>query len=781
MDRNQIRKIIFIFIGLAFAGLFNHLEWLDPLSGVSFSREVYDRNGKLLRLTLSGDEQYRVYRSLPQIDQQLQTAVLLSEDRYFYYHWGVNPISLGRALFSLNQDRPYGASTITMQMVRLRDKIYTKSVTGKLWQILRAVEAEFLYSKKQILEAYLNLTPYGANIEGVGAAAQIYFNKSSANLALPESLLLAVIPQNPVKRSLQDQSQSKAFEARDRLYEEWQKEFPGGVAEQSKTKMDVKLPLISQKISQLPFLAPHFVNHVIQQTPDDAKGVIKTTLDLRVQNWIEQKLAQYIKSKSHFGIHNGAVLLVHKNSREIQAWVGSNDFFDAKISGQIDGITTKRSPGSTLKPFLYALALDEGLIHPQTLLYDSPSSFGQYDPENFDRSYRGPLSAEEALIQSRNVPAIYLASRLKQKSLYQLLNETDMNLPQNEKYYGLAISLGSAEVTPLGVAGIYTALANQGKWGSLRWGFNDGKRTTEKRIFSAESSFMILDMLKKNLRSESPLLDEVSKSKLPVAWKTGTSYGYRDAWVAGVIGDHVLVVWLGNFDNSPNPALVGREITAPLFFEMTEMLRGKGVIKPSNWENVAGLKVKSTEVCSLTGGFSRGVCPHLKKTWFQPGVSPIDECHVHREFLVSQKTGKRICRVQRDKLARSEVYEFWPSDIIQLFTRYGLPYKKAPAFEEGCGSEEISLVGIPEIVSPKQDLIYSVRFNEKTGYEKIPFKAKVDQEIKKIFWFANQKPLGESSPQDALLAELTPGEYEITLVDDHGQVSTRPLQVNLVQ
>lgn len=776
MDRNQIRKIIFIFIGLAVAGLFNRLEMLNPLAGVSFSREVYDRNGKLLRLTLSGDEQFRSFRPLNQIDDKLKTAVLLSEDRYFYYHWGVNPISIFRALFSLNQDRPYGASTITMQMVRLRDKIYTKSWPGKFWQIIRATQAEFLYSKKQILEAYLNLTPYGANIEGVGAASQIYFGKSSSSLALPEALLLAVIPQNPVKRSLQGQTQEKAFEARDRLYEEWQKEFPS----QNKVKMDLQLPLISQKISELPFVAPHFVNYVVAQIPSDMKGVIKTTLDIRLQEVIEQKLKNYIKAKSNFGIHNGAVILVQKDKREIKAWVGSNNFFNDQISGQIDAITTKRSPGSTLKPFLYGLALQEGLIHPQTLLYDSPSSFGQYDPENFDRSYKGPLSAEQALIQSRNVPAIYLASRLKQKSLYQLLNETDGNLPQSEKYYGLAISLGSAEVTPLTIAGLYTALGNSGKWAPLKFDLSN-EAVKEKNILSAEASFMILDMLKKNTRSDSPLLDEVSKSKTTIAWKTGTSYGFRDAWVAGVIGDHVLVVWLGNFDNSANPALVGRDITAPLFFEIVDLLRGKAVIKDSNWENIIGLKVKSTEVCSLTGGFSRGVCPHLKKTWFQPGVSPIDDCHVHREFLVSRQTGKRICRVQNATLTNTEVYEFWPSDIVQLFAKFGLPYKKAPAFEKNCDQAEATLAAIPEIVSPKQDLIYTVRFDEKNGYEKIPFKAKVDQEIKKVFWFANQKPLGESLPQDTLMAELSPGNYEITLVDDQGQVATRSFQVQLIQ
>jgi penicillin-binding protein 1C len=753
------------------------LELLNPLAGKSFSKEVYDRNGQLLRLTLSDDDQFRAFRKLNQIDQQLQAAVLLNEDRYFYYHWGFNPISLGRALLSLNQPRPYGASTITMQMVRLRDQIYTKSYSGKIWQILKAVEAEFLYSKKQILEAYLNLTPYGANIEGVGAASLIYFNKGTENLSLPEALLLAVIPQNPVKRNLQTRNQEKALTARDQLYQEWKKKFP----EKNEVKVNLKIPLLQQKISQLPFKAPHFTNFVLSQPESQQKHAIITTLDFSIQAMLEAKLKKYIKSKEKWGIKNGAILLIQKDQKEIKAWVGSNNFFDKEIQGQIDGITTARSPGSALKPFLYTLALDEGLIHPQTLLYDTPSSFGIYDPENFDHKYKGPLSAEEALVQSRNVPAIYLASRLKKKSLYQLLAETDIKLPHGENYYGLAIALGGAEVTPLNLAALYTSVGNFGLWSPLNWNLAPAKRKLEKRIFSSESSFMILDMLKKNQRSENALLDEVSKAKLPVAWKTGTSYGYRDAWVAGVVGDHVLIVWLGQFDNSSNPALVGREISAPLFFEIVDLLQGKGLLKDGGWELPRGLKIRETDVCSLTGNFTRGACPHLKKTWFNPGVSPIDECQVHREFLVSKKTGQRLCQIKNAKESQLETFEFWPSDIVQLFRTYGLPYKKAPAFEDGCDQGVLLQAEAPEIVSPRAGLIYSVRFQTQSGYEKIPLKAKVDQEIKKVFWFANQKPLGESIATETFMAEMRPGDYEITVVDDRGRIASRSFKVKLSQ
>lgn len=762
---------LFILIG----GL-NRLELFDPLNQVSFSREVYDRNGKLLRLTLSDDEQFRIYRKLNDIPEDLQHSVLLTEDRYFYYHWGINPVSLVRALASLNQQRPVGASTITMQMVRLRDKLYTKSVGGKLKQIFYALQAELIYSKRQILEAYLNLTPYGANIEGVGAAARIYFNKEPNLLSLGEILNLAVIPQNPLKRNLENHDTSAVFKARDRLYDAWVEKNP----DSRQFKKEIQLPMLKNKISELPFKAPHFVNYILDENSE--KKVFHTTLDMRLQSLIEKKINGYLATIQSKGIDNAAAILIDSNTNEIKAWVGSADFFSSEILGQNDGVVAKRSPGSALKPFLYGLAMDEGLIHPQSLLFDTPSSFGSYDPENFDLAYKGPITAEQALIQSRNVPAIYLASRLKQKSLYQLLRQAQVIYPFNEKYYGLAIALGSAEVSMKDLAGLYSSLAHRGDWFPLKWDAEKKEKPRKEKIISEESAFMLLDILKKNPQAESEMLDQASKEKVAVAWKTGTSYGYHDAWTAGLIGDHVLVVWLGNFNNSENPALIGRDIAAPLFFDIGHTLKAKGFIKDAQWDYPIGLKLKSVDVCALTGQFPNENCPHKKKTWFNPGVSSIEECQVHREILISKTTGKRLCHIHSQAEFKREIFEFWPSDVVQLFQKYGIPYKKTPNFEGECAAEFLTdtEIGAPEIVSPKYEVKYAVRFEQKNGYDKIPLKAKVDQDVKKVYWFANAKPLGETSASETMFVELTPGHYEITVVDDHGQSVSRNIQVEVL-
>lgn len=781
MDRNQIGQIIgryknkktaVLAAFFLFLFCFNRLELLNPLSGISFSKEVYDRNGVLLRVTLSEDQQYRSFRHLNQINPQLQQAVLMAEDNYFYYHWGVNPVALTKALFSLQDKRPIGASTISMQMVRLRDKIYTKSIGGKLKQIFSAVVAEFLYSKRQILEAYLNLTPYGANIEGVGAASLIYFNKDSSQLALPESLLLAVIPQNPLKRNLESADNQIVFQARERLFETWKQK-----TKSSEHLSDIQIPILKQRIAQLPFETPHFVNYVLSQA-DSSESKIKTTLDHRIQKLVEKKLQQYIQAHRSKGIKNGAVLVADIRTNEIKSWVGSADFFNAEIQGQNDGVTAARSPGSALKPFLYGLAFNEGLIHSQSILFDTASSFGSYDPENFDLSYKGAISAEQALIQSRNVPAIYLASRLKKKSLYQLLGEADVTYPHNEKYYGLAIALGSAEISALQLASLYSALGNNGQWTPLKWNLNS--RSKPVSLLSRESAFMVLDILKKNPHSESEMIDTVDKDKITMAWKTGTSYGFRDAWSVGLVGDYVVLVWLGNFDNSGNPALVGREMAAPLFFDIGHLLHARGFIKKTSWDSVLGSNLKEVDVCSLTGHFLNKSCPHSKKSWFHPGVSPIDECLVHREVLISNKTQKRLCRVDVKIPYHKEVFEFWPSDIVQLFEKSGIPYRKTPPFESDCQLNSLEEITAPEIVSPKSEVKYTVKFNQQTGYDKIPLRAKVDQDVKKIFWFANTKPLGESNPNETMMVELPPGQYEIMVVDDRGQTFSKPLVVQIL-
>lgn len=741
------------------------------LEGYGFSKEVRAEEGELLRLTLSPDEKFRIYRPLKEISPELQKAVILLEDRYFHWHWGFNPVSLGRAVLSLSQDRKIGGSTITMQMVRLKHKIYTRTIWGKLQQIVYAFGYEIYYSKNQILEAYLNLTPYGSNIEGVESASRLYFGKTSHDLNLLEALTLAVIPQNPLKRSLNQEDLKVVDQARERLLKVWIEENP----QDQKLAQELQLPVISNRMKDRPFRAPHFVERVMSRYPRDSR--LQTTLNLELQAKIEAKLKNYLQSLRIKGIHNGAVLLIEGPTREIKAWVGSGDYFDNQIQGQIDGIMVARSPGSTLKPFVFGQAMDEGIIHPSTLLKDTPASFGTFDPENFDRRYLGPISATQALILSRNVPAIYLESQLKQRSTFDLLKAIQVQNLKTPKTYGLGIAIGTAEMTPLDLGGLYTALYNLGEWAPLKWTQIE-KEEKPTSILSPESSYLVLDMLTKSYRDQNSVLDDHMKMQFPMAWKTGTSYGFRDAWTVGVFGPYVLVVWLGNFDFTDNPHLIGRDVAAPLFFQIAESFPRKVLEDTTQWRRPFGLNLKKVEVCSVSGHLPGEHCHHKKPEWFIPSVSPIETCSLHRELMISQNTGLRLCG-QPDVAFRREVFEFWSSDLLEIFHRFGVRRKVPPAFDSSCRQETVKEGLSPEMVSPKKDLRYVISYSKSKLSERIPLRAITDADVKELTWFADQRLVGKATADETLFFDAQPGVHEIVVVDDQGRSASRKVEVSV--
>src|SRR5882762_6767312 len=458
------------------------------LDGISFSQCVRDRNGKLLRVTLSADQKFRIWTPLERISPDLIGATLRYEDKYYARHPGVNPIALARGAADLLRFHraTTGGSTITMQLARLRFHLHTRTISGKLEQIMRALELERHYSKNQILEAYLNLAPYGRNLEGIGAASEIYFDKPATKLSRPEAIALSVIPQSPSRRALHtDHDNYSVNVAQSSWYDRNLAQASGlwGVRASSlhseSSRRDAYSPHSQDGCATLSmrefrprmqterkFIAPHFVQEVLETS--HGRDQIVTTLDLEKQKAIERRVTDYVANNRNRGIENAAVFLVDTRTMDVLAQVGSADFHKADINGQVDGTRSPRSPGSTLKPFVYALALEQGLIHPLSILADAPRSFGDYNPENFDREFLGPICACDALARSRNVPAVELASHLAHPTLYQFLNTADVHLPKPESFYGLALPLGGAEVSLQDLMRLYAALANNGELRPLR-------------------------------------------------------------------------------------------------------------------------------------------------------------------------------------------------------------------------------------------------------------------------------------------------------------------------
>ncbi len=731
------------------------------LDGISFSQCVRDRNGKLLRVTLSADQKFRIWTPLEDISADLIDATLRYEDKYYAHHPGVNPLALARCALDLLRFHRVtaGGSTITMQLARLRFHLHTRNISGKLEQIIRSVELERHYSKNEILEAYLNLAPYGRNIEGAGAASQIYFDKPASKLSRPEAVALSVIPQSPTRRALHiDRDNHSINLAQSNWYD--------------RAKIDSNAEFSMRNFqprmqTEQKFFAPHFVQQVLESS--HGRDQIITTLDFEKQRAIERRVTGYIASNRNRSIENAAVLLVDTRTMDVLAQVGSADFNNAAINGQVDGTRSPRSPGSTLKPFVYALALEQGLIHPLSILADAPRSFGEYNPENFDREFLGPIRACDALARSRNVPAVELASHVAHPTLYQFLNTADVHLPKPESFYGLALPLGGAEVSLQDLVRLYAALANNGQLRLLRRIENDPVAKS-RRILSPEAAFLTLEMLGNVPRPEMNCADGTHSA--PVYWKTGTSHGFRDAWSIAVFDHYVVGVWVGNFDGRANPAFVGRTAAAPLLFQIIDSLRAAWPEPSVPHLPPPGSNLKRVEFCALSGDLPNQFCTQHVEGWFIPGVSPIKTCDVHREVLVDVASGLRVPLDDGTRQLRREVYEFWPGEFLTLFEQAGIPRRVPPPFLPNNGSELASRSGQkPVIVSPsKKEIVLA-------STKRIPLRAKAEGDVREIFWFAGKQFVGKAAPNQVVEWTATAGDYEITALDDHGRADSHSVTV----
>ncbi len=719
------------------------------LENYSFSKEVLDSEGKLLRLTTSSDEKYRIYTPLKEISPQVIAATLEQEDRWFYYHPGVNPVSILRAVLqNLTTQRKLGASTLSMQLARLRYGIYSRSVAGKIKQIAFALYLESRYSKDQILEAYLNLAPYGGNIEGIGAAALVYFSKIPKELSFSESITLSVVPQNPNRRRLSSNNQNAAFElARKEI-------FQGLINSEERKLREINFVKLN-----LPFLAPHLVNRAISERYAEHK--IQTSLDRSLQQGVERITSNYIAEKSAVGVNNISVLVVSNRDLMMRAYLGSADFFNTEIYGQVDLIQGRRSPGSALKPFIYALALDKGLIHPGTILKDAQFSRANYNPENFDKEFLGPIPATEALIRSRNSPAVSLLNDLGQEYFLDFLKKAGVGKLKDAAFYGLTLALGGEEVRMDELVSLYAGLANGGIFQRISL-YPDKTVASGIKLLSNDAAFLTLEMLKGNPRPLQGIGNYDFKS-YPIPWKTGTSFGFRDAWAAGIVGEYTLAVWIGNANSKGNPEFVGRELAGPIFFRLADY-----IIQEKGYREEYSLfrqKAKKVQVCAVSGDLPGPHCKLLKSSWFIPGTSSIHTCSVHREIEI--EGGRRLCPGESHEWAEKKVFEFWPSDLMELFKRAGLPRVQPPAFPHTCniGDDQgkAPLIGSP---SPSVDYISGATEVQ------IPLSVVLDGASRKAFWFIDDSFFAEVSSGETKFWSPKPGEYLVRVVDDQGRANS---------
>lgn len=738
---------------------------VEKLKG-DYSTAYLASDGSLLRLTLSKSGKYRLPLELDEISPQVIRGFTAYEDRWFHWHFGVNPAAALRAVFLNLKHRRIlsGASTITMQVAKLIDR-RPRTFGAKALETFRALQLEARYSKKQILEFYLNSAPMGGNIEGVGAASLLYFGKPARSLSWGETALLISLPRSPAARR-PDRFPEKARQGRDKVLEQilpLVKPSP----EEAEGAFHSLLPK-GRCVNPDP--APQLVGRA-GRLSGRVSGTLTLTVKPQLQGLAQRMLSRAVAALRNRGVHNGAVVIVDNHTMKVLAYVGSADLTDPQ-GGQINGANILRSPGSALKPFLYGLAIDRGLLTPKRTLFDIPRDYGGYKPANFEGGYKGLVSAEEALAGSLNIPAIGLESTMGSQGeggLEEWVRHAGC-VGRRRSFLdpGLSVVLGAYPMTVEEMVRLYAALANGGRMKSLKFfeeEAGDAVPEKGKPLLSAEASYLVSEMLAKVQRTDLPASWEFSPTRGKVAFKTGTSFGHRDAWCLGYNPDITIGVWLGNADNTGSPALIGHDAAAPVVIDLFNQFTRSA----DPWfRPPAG--VQKRKVCALSGRPPGEECRELEEDDFIPGVSDNQPCPAHRRVWIRKKDGKEACRycmTGKPEEYRSKVFEVWPPDVTRFLRSHGRKFEPLPKHDPGCPAFYSRFA--PHIVSPKAEGRYEVRAGVPMENQRIAFSVQAGPDVEEVHWFLNGKLFCQSKPDKLNFWYPQAGQWEVSVLDSRGR------------
>ena len=738
---------------------------VEKLRG-DYSTACLASDGSLLRLSVSKSGKYRLPLKLEDVSPQVVRGFTAYEDRWFYWHYGVNPVALVRAIYlDIAHHRIVsGASTITMQVAKLLDR-RPRTFWSKAIETFRAMQLEARYSKKQILEFYLNSVPMGGNIEGVGAASLLYFGKPAGQLSWGETALLISLPRSPAARR-PDRYPEKARQGRDKV-------------------LSVILPIIKPPKDQAeeayhsilpkgrfanPDPAPHLVARA-RHMAGRVSGVLTLTEDPNLQGLAQKLLTEAVANIRNRGVHNGAVMIVDNHTMRVLAYIGSPDFKDPQ-GGQVNGANITRSPGSSLKPFLYGLGLDHGLITPKSILYDIPRDYGGYQPTNYEGKHQGLVTAEDALAHSLNIPAVGLEASLEAMGNdgleFWIKAAGCVGRGRGQAEPGLSVVLGAYPMTLEEMARLYAALANGGRMRELCF-FQDKPLGPEelkgKALLSPEASYLVSEMLSKVERTDIPASWEFSPTRGKVAFKTGTSFGHRDAWCIGYNPDYTIGVWLGNANNDGSPALIGHDAAAPIVINLfNELTRSTD----SWFKRPPGVQVR--KICALSGQPAGEDCKDVIEDEFIPGVSDNDPCPVHRRVWIKKKGGFEVCRycmTGKPEEYTSKVYEVWPPDVTRFLRSHGQRFQPIPRHNPDCTAFYSQFK--PHITSPQPGGKYEVQPGIPLDHQRISLSVQAGSDVDEVYWFVNGRLVNQGKPDKIFFLDPQQGKWEVSVVDSRGR------------
>ena len=737
--------------------LFLGLDALFPLPPLPrYSTIVTAADGTVLHAFLTPDDKWRLYTECAEITPTLRRALLFKEDRWFYGHPGVNPLAMGRALLRnlLTGRRTSGASTLTMQVARLLDP-RPRTYASKLREMARALQLEWHFSKEEILQLYINLAPYGSNIEGLKSASLLYFQKSPQRLSLAEVTALVVVPNRPSRLRLGSRN-GAVREARDR----WLRRFSQAQLFDQQTLDDALREPLAVRRHEAPKAAPHLSLRLAGEAGD--QPIVRSTLRPAVQAKAEALVRNYVNRLRAMNIRNAAVLVINNQTQAVEAYVGSADFNDPSDGGQVDGIRAIRSPGSTLKPLLYATAFDRGLLTPKTRLLDVPTNFSGYQPGNFDQQFHGPVTAEFALANSLNLPAVRVLRELSTPVLVSQLKKVGFEtVKKTGPKLGLSLVLGGCGVTLEELTNLFAAFAHNGQFKKARLLTTDPAPAPVIPLVSEEAAYLVTKILSQITRPDLPNQYEYTYHLPRIAWKTGTSFGKKDAWSIGYNARYTVGVWVGNFSGEGVPELNGASVATPLLFDVFNAIDYNA---PARWFGVPKTLILR-KVCPESGLPPGEFCPHQVLDYHQPGVSRTEPCrHLRPVWIDAAATFSYCTRCQPDSGAVRRLYPNLAPELLAWYDGKRIPYERIPPHNPYC-TRLFAQQG-PRIVDPTDGGEY---YLTRTGNQQLALRCQVPNGVQTVFWYVNDKLLRKASPSETVFFRPTPGRVKLSCTDDQGR------------
>lgn len=745
-----------------FVGVLLSLSVLDlvlpPSKPESFSTVVLDRDGKILSAYLNEDDIWRIQVNKSEVSPYFLKTILQKEDKYFYYHPGVNPVAIIKAIFNntFNGERRTGASTITMQVVRMLQP-KKRTYLAKLTEIIRAFQLELHYSKDEILEMYLNLIPYGSNIEGIKTVSLLYLNKHPSRLSLAEAVMLSIIPNKPnLLKEGRSTKQLESFNIR------WL-DFYSRKGIFSKAEVEIaQSEKVALRRRTLLRNAPHLSQMLSQhqKTP-----YINSTLVLGTQKSVEQSVRSHLEKVRHLGLQNAMAIVIDNRTMEVIAYVGSAEFLDKNDGGQVDGIQAVRSPGSTLKPFLFGKSIEAGLLSSKTILYDIPSDFAGFTPTNFNETFQGQVTMREALQQSLNIPAVETLHEYGVRNFIEDLKKTGFSsIKKNEDQLGLSMILGGCGVKMSELVTLYAALANCGNLQPIKYTKGDSRRQGVA-VFDSSAAYIVSNILSGIQRPDFPNNFDFTYKLPKIAWKTGTSFGKRDAWAIGYNPNYTIGVWLGNFSGVGVPQLSGAEVATPLLFSLFNQID----TKPTWYTIPSGLIIK--EVCSVSGLPRNSFCNSFQHDEFISGTHFKKKCNHLKSVWVNPQKTFTYCSACLDRsFAVKEMYPYYPYRYLDFLQNSGLPYHKIPPHNPSCKVQKS--FGELSILSPKQDGLYYVQ-----GNEELELKAQASSSEEQLIWYHNNRLVESVSDKKTRFIKPDIGKNTVSCTDQSGKTATVVFEV----